>query len=316
MIKAITICVGYDDYLRLTIPRIVKNVDKLLIVTTETDVRTHELADLSEKIQIYCTDAFYRNGAHFNKGLAMEEGFDILGREGWILILDADIWFPEPMTFPTLQAGRLYTPARRILSDVDGLTPEKLEQLNWKKLPLRQENGNFGYFQLFNAEDPAIQQLPWYDTDFNHAGGADSVFEKRWSRFNKMRMPFEVVHLGDPDANWYGRTRPRIDTGEVPEGAEVRSEMQEALHRKYGWKGRQKTGEPVVERISSTDGGPEVCHNHEAPAGQFQRVHRNMIVRRNGVPVVVPTPAGKKPTVQPPEPRLQEIKPVESKRKK
>jgi hypothetical protein len=262
--RAITVCVGYDDFLRLTLPRIIKHVDKLLIVTTPDDVRTQQLAaEYPKKTALHTTDAFYRGGASFNKGLAMEEGFDVLGRKGWILVLDADILLPEKLPQFPVNEGKLYTPRRRIMTDVDGLT--ETPTVDPATLPIRKEYGNFGYFQLFHADDPVLVRKPWYGTDWLHAGGCDSVFEKRWNKANKVSPPFEVIHLGDPDANWFGRTRPRIDTGEIPPDAAARLEKQNALHRKYGWKGFAKTGEPLQERFNSSPHIVEDCHKQAKP---------------------------------------------------
>lgn len=289
-IKAITVCVGYDDFLRLTIPRIVKHVDKLVVVTSAADTRTQELVAQYEKAECFITDAFYRQGASFNKGWAMEEGFDVLGRDGWILVLDADIVLPETLPPWDIQPGKMYTPPRRIMSNVDGLRETPVVDMT--TLPLRHEFGNFGYFQLFHASDPAVTFLPWYETTWVHAGGADSVFEKRWTKQNKLRLPFEVIHLGDPDQNWFGRVRPRIDTGAVDEAAAERQQRVEALHRKYGWKGRKKTGEPVAERLGESGTGPEPCHNNQPartePAKSFAPVHTNLIKKRRGKVVVQP----------------------------
>lgn len=259
--RAVTVCVEYDDFLRLTLPRTIQHVSSLTVVTTPEDTRTQALCrQYPQKVNILTTDAFHANGAAFNKGAAIEHAFSLLGRHGWFLLLDADILLPKVIPAFPLMTGKLYTPRRRILSKVDGLTTTA--GVIPAVLPLREEHGHFGYFQLFNAGDPAIEMLPWYPTDWVHAGGCDSVFEKRWELQNKLRPPFEVVHLGDPDENWYGRTRPRIDTGEVPETAADRKKAQESLHRKYGWKGRKKTGEPAAERLGSDPTAKEECHNH------------------------------------------------------
>lgn len=310
-INAITVCVGYDDFLRLTLPRTLLHVDKLMVVTTASDVRTQELVDKYDRAECFITDAFYRGGASFNKGWAMEEGFDALGRDGWILILDADIVLPATMPTWNLEPGKMYTPPRRIMSKVDGLIETPV--VDMATLPLRQESGNFGYFQLFHAGDPAIAQLPWYETTWVHAGGADSVFEKRWMKTNKLRLPFEVIHLGDPDQNWFGRVRPRLDTGEVDSEAEVRLQRVEALHRKYGWKGRKKTGEPVAERLGEAGVAAEECHNN-APARMqytgkgFRPIHATIIRRRQGtVTVQPPVTVPKQPP--PPSAHLRKLPP-------
>lgn len=260
-IKAIVVCVDYDDFLAVTIPRMVKHVTELLVVTSPTDTRTVELVNKYPKARTYQTDAFYRRGAAFNKGWAMEEGFGQLGRDGWILILDADILLPEELPPLSLQIGNIYTPPRRILRDVDGLTAPP--DIDVAKLPLRYEKGNFGYFQLFHADDPVVKNVrPWYQTDWVHAGGADSVFEKMWKPVNKKKLEFDVVHLGDPDQNWYGRVRPRIDTGERSAEAAARAEQLKKLHQKYGWAGQKKTGVPVSERLNDKTGAPEPGHAH------------------------------------------------------
>lgn len=260
-VRALTVCVGYDDFLQLTLPRTIESVASLTVITSPADTLTQALCQkYPDKVRMHITDVFYKNGASFNKGAAIEETFGIMGRRGWFLVMDADILLPETMPDFARVPGRLYTPLRRIMSKVDGLmtTPD----VDPATLPLRKEHGHFGYFQLFSAADAAVGELPWYETDWVHAGGCDSVFEKRWLPRNKLRPPFEVIHLGNPDENWYGRTRKRIDTGEVPPDAAVKLLQQEALHRKYGWKGRPKTGEPAVERIGNDPALRELCHNH------------------------------------------------------
>lgn len=272
-IRALTVCVGYDDFLRLTIPQTVKHVDQLLVITAPADTRTQELVrQYPEKVQLHITDAFYQDDAPFNKGRAIEEGFDVIGRKGWMLVMDSDIVIPERLPFTPLQVGKLYTPFRRILSQVEGLT--ELPKIDFRTLPLREEYGHFGYFQLFHAADPVLKQQPWYETQWRHAGGCDSAFQRRWSKGDKIRPSFEVVHLGDPDQNWFGRATPRIDTGEVDPAADERMAQQKALHRKYGWCGEKRTGEAVQERL---DGDPVTKENcHDQSLDKAQRTHRHI----------------------------------------
>ncbi len=308
-IKAITVCVNYDDLLRLALPRIVKHVDTLLIVTSFTDLRTHALAaEYPDKVQLHMTDAFYRNGASFNKGLAMEEGFDVLGRTGWILILDADIVLPPVIPKLDLVIGKMYTPGRHILSNVDGMTPEGVEWLSPQDLPFRHENGNFGYFQLFHADDPVIRERPWYGTDWVHAGGCDSVFEKRWAKADRLRMPFVVIHLGDPDQNWFGRSTARIDTQEKDPDADARLAKQNALHRKYGWKGHRKTGEAVVERLASNPAVPEVCHDHDNSHQTMLKKRKGGKKKRHVKPPTIPAPTP--PPVTQETPKVPSLRPL------
>lgn len=248
-INAITVCVEYDDYLRLTLPRILQHVKTLTVVTAPKDQLTQSLvAEYPQnRVKAHVTDAFYRDGANFNKGRALEEGFDAMGRKGWILILDADIVLPQVLPRLVTTCGKIYGVPRRIMSNLSGLA--NVDTINWQSMPLRSEGHNYGYFQLFHAEDPIIAKHPWYETDWTHAGGADNNFKNRWHVDNRARLPFDVIHLGDPDQNWYGRVQKRVDTGEqLPEAASRKAKLT-ALHRRHGWVGQKRTGETVVERI-------------------------------------------------------------------
>jgi hypothetical protein len=211
--KSIVICVDFDDLLKITLPRNRQFFEKTLVVTSPKDRKTQEFC-FFEGIDCFETDAFYRNGAAFNKGLAMEEGLDKLGRDDWIVIWDADTLFPFDMEFPELEIGKLYGPKRRICSDIQAFNLSD----NWDKYPLNTTDVNEfpGFFQLFNAFDPVLHIRPWYSTNWKHAGGCDSDFQSLWRSQDKIKLPFEVLHLGDHGQNWHGRATLRTD-GSKPE---------------------------------------------------------------------------------------------------
>jgi hypothetical protein len=251
-IRALTVCVGYDDLLRVTLPTVLPHVQELLVITSPADTRTTALTVSHGRVRVHQTDAFYRGGAKFNKGLAIEEGFDALGRDGWILVLDADIVLPpdtsERLGECGLTPGRLYTPRRRILDDPTRY-PLWSDHTRWRGLPLRREDhGFYGYFQLFHAADPVLARRPWYGVNWTHAGHCDNEFQRKWDRRDKHRPAFEVLHLGRCDTNWFGRVSGRIDGAPADPEATARRELQERLRRKYGW-GRGRTGEPLQERV-------------------------------------------------------------------
>ena len=52
------------------------------------------------------------------------------------------------------------------------------------------------------------QQRPWYSTEFS-AGTADTLFQQRWHRKDKLRPKFEVLHIGD--IHELGRSRAADD---------------------------------------------------------------------------------------------------------
>jgi hypothetical protein len=225
-INSITVCVDYDDFLEITLPRNKQHFQKTLVVTSTTDKRAQALCDNLGCI-CHITDAFYRNGAAFNKGAAMEEGFDVLGRNGWICVWDADIVMPSDIHIPNMQQECLYGPARRILTDPRDFT----DTLDWATLPSPTLPHEYdGFFQLFHAS--AVPQRPWYSIDWVHAGGCDSDFQALFPIANRKRTAFNVLHLGPEGIaeigtrvgrNWRGRTTPRIDTGAVSNLAQLRN---------------------------------------------------------------------------------------------
>lgn len=253
-IRAIVVCVNYDDLLKVTMPTVLPHVDRMVVVTSPADTKTQEYVADFPKAKLHVTDAFYRNGAKFNKGAALEEGFDVLGRESWILILDADIVVPPDLKQKVERmrpkVGCLYNPRRRILENpTDWWRWTNHEK--WGQLPGRKEDkGWYGYFQLFNAADPVLRTFPWYETGWTHAGQCDDKFQHRWPQSNKVKpADFEVLHLGKCDENWFGRTTVRMD-GEAVEGPVAeRQELQKQLRQKHGWGYKRDPNVNLDERV-------------------------------------------------------------------
>jgi SAM-dependent methyltransferase len=225
VIKSLVVCVEYDDFLAVALPRNMRHFSRTLIVTSPADTRTQELAKRCGA-ECHVTDAFYRDGAAFNKGAAIEEAFDVLGRDGWICVWDADVVMPDSMDVPSMSRNCLYVPIRRLLEH----PKEFSDDLDWGNLASPTQPNEFdGYCQIFHAS--AIEDKPWYGVDWSHAGGGDSDFQSKFPEANRRRAPFEVLHLGTEGIkelgsrvglNWRGRVTPRIDTGEVANDADKR----------------------------------------------------------------------------------------------
>lgn len=225
----IVVCVEYDDLLAATLRRNLRHLGRCVVVTAPHDARTRAVVAAAPDCRCLVTDAFYRGAAHFNKGAAVEEAFDSLGRErmGWTLIWDADVILPGRLPdAATLDPNRLYGAGRRMLEAVAaGIPPEGA----WRDLPLSREWGFPGFFHLFHGAAPALRgKRPWYDPNFRHAGGGDGYFQSLWPAELKERLPVEVLHLGPRDANWCGRVSPRADGAAVP-GARPRAAAMAAL---------------------------------------------------------------------------------------
>lgn len=220
--NAIMVAVDYTDLLRITLPYNRHYFDKVVVVT---DPRcAYEVWDvcMANDAHCYATDAFYRRGAHFNKWLALEEGLDHMGRNGWICLMDADVLWPKVTDLTRhLQPGFLYSPLRRMMEQVTLPIPQEDQ---WRQFPVHRNIHEWaGYSQVFHADDWHLGPPPWHQTDWKHAGGADSMFQAKWSTDYKVRPPFEVLHLGPAGTNWCGRVTPFLD-GSLPERAHDRSQ--------------------------------------------------------------------------------------------
>ena len=223
-IKAILVCVDYHDILSLTLPTNAHHFDSVLVVTTPNDRKTQAIVDRIPNATCHCTNAFYEHGCAFKKGAAMEEGFDIVGRDGWIVVLDADIVLPPQMRFPNLSEQQIYGVQRRMCEDIslyaEGWYHDYQE---WQALPTMPDTDiAVGFFQLFNASADHLTNRPWYPIEWKHAGGCDSFFERKWNNQNRIRLfDFQVLHLGTAGKNWFGRTTPFLD-GTLHEKSEDR----------------------------------------------------------------------------------------------
>lgn len=179
-------------------------------------------------------------------------GVGIVGGDGNERILT---WEREGKTLHQ-RTDQLCSPLRRMWNEWPNLPPFgcnwnahygdscylPLEQ-DWKSFPIhRNVNEHAGYSQIFHATDPVLGSPPWHETGWVHAGGADSFFQAKWAPQNKVRPPFECLHLGPAGQNWYGRATPLAD-GTVPEGAAERRQRCADI-----WRNRRgKVGEARFE---------------------------------------------------------------------
>ena len=211
-VNAITVCVNYADLLAITLPRMLTHFTSLHVLTDFDDRETYDLCIQHSRVRVSRTNLFYHEGAKFNKGKAIEEALkDSPQCDGlWTCIIDADTYLPETMDLSNLSFGCLHSPYRSLLK-----RPTKIpNESEWSRLPpgWEQSNKEFaGYFQLFASSDPRFTSgPPWYSySKWTTAQGCDSEFFKRWYPNNLVRLPFEVLHLGELRENWEGRKTER-----------------------------------------------------------------------------------------------------------
>lgn len=261
--NAIMVSVDYDDILRLSLPYNRQHFNRVLVVTS---LKNHDsVLEICRPIdvEVFATDSFYKNGALFNKWFAMEEGLQQLGRSGWMCVMDADILWPkrlavwaddskgklyienETREVSTYTTGQLITPLRRFTPNIPTTPPD---ESTWKQYPLTTYTVEWGgYSQIFHASDPVLHKCAmcggapsmhvmadhphaWYQTNWRHAGGGDSFFQARWANKNKIRPPWECLHLGPHGLNWHGRTVPMAD-GSLPPNHDNHKKGMEEMYR-------------------------------------------------------------------------------------
>lgn len=221
----VTVCVNYLDRLRISHHHNVGQFDDYIIVTSPHDAETVGWTQAHKEVMPVYTDAFYRDGAVFNKGLALSEGLAALqstlaeqgARPEWLAIMDADTFVPpdwrEQLKRANLDKEYLYG-ARRVLlptwADYEGLWTRDIESYT---VP---DGFGFGWLQLVHWDSAAFQSLPpgrWYPSG-RDCTEVDWRFRDAWGSWlvpytvpqGKLReLPFRVFNLGLDGVDHQGR---------------------------------------------------------------------------------------------------------------
>lgn len=240
-IEAVTICVGYADFLRETIPWNLPHLDRWLIVTDGKDMETREVCR-QHNLEFLSTDDFYRGDASFDKARGVDRGMQLLSHDDWILHLDADMVLPGH-TRHTLRAAQLdeesiYGCDRIMVKGWDRW--QRLQSSRFLDRVSRSHHHNvcfpgsfdvgarwadphhgfvpIGFFQLFHR-DATIYEGTRTRRYPNHghsdAARTDVQFALQWDRNRRHIVPELVaVHLESEvsavGANWSGRTTQRF----------------------------------------------------------------------------------------------------------
>lgn len=179
------VCVDYADCLAQVVTGWKKLCDKLVVITSYSDRETFMLAEKSG-VTVHRTDAFYEDGAYFNKGRALAQAYESTAPEGWTVFFDADIFAPSVLNCDTLNRETIYGAKRKL---VNGILCDDPEPCGW--------------FLLFHAKAQAARVLPIVDTHWRHAGNYDSTFVHRFPHWEWLDLT--VTHIGEPGKNWCGR---------------------------------------------------------------------------------------------------------------
>lgn len=203
--KAVIVSAGYGDFLSWTLPANRRFFDKVVVVTTPDDELTISVAAACNA-ECVTTDVFTKNGAQFAKFEGLELGLDRAGRSGWITIMDADIVMPSDWSWEFLIEGRIHSPFRRMHPHCP--PPPESE---WRKVPRNSQMPPYhflGYMQIFHASDKHLGESPWHGSGHLTAARGDMIMMERWPREERVRAPYDVLHLGEARRNWNGRVTP------------------------------------------------------------------------------------------------------------
>lgn len=241
-ITALMVCVGYDDYLDLTLPFTIKEVDRCVVITDKFDKNTPKVCT---KHGVECFVSKRLNpvgpGRVFYKGRGINDCLNSIRKKAdWVLATDADIVFQlglgKKIKSYVLNPGALYYVKRwgpenyedipQFIADMKNATGKQLYLKYASKEFARVEGrkGNavecfpFGYFQLFHPfASTVINREYIYPEKSSTAEYDDKIFGFETYKGKTAPLPqeeFEVIHLphGNYRENWKGRISPRIET--------------------------------------------------------------------------------------------------------
>jgi len=230
-LEAVTVSVGYGDFLAETLPLNRPHLDRLVVVTKPDDIETQE-ACAKYDAECVTTHAFGPNGG-FCKGAGINVALNELDLDGWVLHLDADMVLPiyarQLLERRRLDPECLYGADRL---DVVGKVafdthirerrlqepPRTFGTEGWWLHTIRvvfYGHGGYvpvGFFQLWHPDGSGVRHYPEdrIAAEPAHAGNTDLLFSAQWPLERRVLIPelllchLESEQIG-PGGNWYGR---------------------------------------------------------------------------------------------------------------
>jgi len=238
-IEAVSVCIGYADFLNETAFHNRKFFNRWVIVTSPEDKATLSVCH-RHNLDSIVTEDYARNGGAkhldkvFNKGRAIQRGFDAIGAKDWVLHLDADVVLPpefsHALEMAHLVENKIYGCDRQMVVGWDAWNAVKTSGymqhgMHCYVLPYNKpwigarwaspRNGYvpIGFFQLMHGSN-LVRDGIWgkpYPAHHGDAARSDVQFGLQWDRRNRELIPELIVwHLESEHKtlgeNWYGRT--------------------------------------------------------------------------------------------------------------
>lgn len=243
-VEAVTVCVGYDDFLQVVAPYNIPHLDRWLIVTTPDDLQTREVCRRFN-LEVLLTEDGRKNGS-FVKGRMVERGLQHLSADGWRLHIDADIALPNRFThlldLADLDQGTIYGADRIMVKSYEswqrllatGFMESGLDYHCRVNIPTGYGIGTrwashatgycpIGFFQLWHSSTDEWRgvRIKPYPSMHNSACRTDVQHALQWDRKKRQLLPeIIVVHIESElckkGANWNGRTTKRFGSAHVP----------------------------------------------------------------------------------------------------
>jgi len=234
----VTISVNYANCLERILPFNLRHLESLIVVTSPDDIATKEVCSRYPNIRVIETDIFYRHGAKFNKGAAIEIALMSIPKDKWCLIFDADICFPADMfLLEALDKECLYGASRTLVyteEQYDKATSKRNFDLSGLPQDPR-DTGWFGMFQLFHPQASVLsKKRPWYGINYYNASWCDNIFQMKWPDAQRRILReldphgratglIRLLHLGHRN-NWVGSVE-----GKFPRPETVYSKAEEEM---------------------------------------------------------------------------------------
>ena len=229
-LEAVTVCVGFDDILDVTLPLNHPHLDHLIVVTAHKDKATKSVC---RKHGVTCveTDLFSKNGRNFNKGAAINAGFNYFQYHGWRLHIDSDVILPDNFrrlifNHTHLNKDCIYGADRIDVFGKLGVSDNRArpQHVHGMLVDAGTERGigsryvdaiegyvPIGFFQMWHA---SCQRK--YPFSVGTAAHDDVMFGSLWPRSQRILLPSVICHhlvtkeprMGE---NWDGnRKQPRL----------------------------------------------------------------------------------------------------------
>ncbi len=246
-IEAVTVCIGYDDFLSQIVPFNRPIFSRWVIVTSASDSRTREVCRRFN-LDVVLSEDHRRGADEFAKGRLVERGLQHLRSEGWRVHIDADVALPS-------QTRHLLDAAHLDHSCIHGVDRVMVKTWHdWQRLKasgyladqhdyhhrIRWPEGfhigarwasisqgwvPIGFFQLWHSSQDEWNgtRIKTYPRAHGNACRSDVQHGLQWDRRKRILIPEIVaVHLeSEPcktGTNWAGRKTKRFGPPEHHHG--------------------------------------------------------------------------------------------------